>query len=199
MKEFSIMDFIKGNVIKELRIKNNMTQKDLASELGVSDKTISKWETQKGLPDIGMIEDLAKALKVSITELFTGNVISNENLSANMRKVSFYVCPVCGNVISAIGEGNYSCHGILLPKAEVEELDEAHAIHIEEIDGEYYVTMQHDMTKKHSVSFFAYVTSNVFQMIKLYPEQMAESRFMKRGHGIVYGYCNRHGLFMARI
>lgn len=59
------MDFIKGNVIKELRIKNNMTQKDLASELGVSDKTISKWETQKGLPDIGMIEDLAKALKVS--------------------------------------------------------------------------------------------------------------------------------------
>ncbi len=193
------MDFIKGNVIKELRIKNNMTQKDLASELGVSDKTISKWETQKGLPDIGMIEDLAKALKVSITELFTGNVISNENLSANMRKVSFYVCPVCGNVISAIGEGNYSCHGILLPKAEVEELDEAHAIHIEEIDGEYYVTMQHDMTKKHSVSFFAYVTSNVFQMIKLYPEQMAESRFMKRGHGIVYGYCNRHGLFMARI
>lgn len=193
------MDFIKGNIIKELRIKNNMTQKDLASELGVSDKTISKWETQKGLPDIGMIEDLAKALKVSITELFTGNVISNENLSANMRKVSFYVCPVCGNVISAIGEGNYSCHGILLPKAEVEELDEAHAIHIEEIDGEYYVTMQHDMTKKHSVSFFAYVTSNVFQMIKLYPEQMAESRFMKRGHGIVYGYCNRHGLFMARI
>ncbi len=193
------MDFIKGNVIKELRIKNNMTQKDLASELGVSDKTISKWETQKGLPDIGMIEDLAKVLKVSITELFTGNVISNENLSANMRKVSFYVCPVCGNVISAIGEGNYSCHGILLPKAEVEELDEAHAIHIEEIDGEYYVTMQHDMTKKHSVSFFAYVTSNVFQMIKLYPEQMAESRFMKRGHGIVYGYCNRHGLFMARI
>lgn len=193
------MDFIKGNVIKELRIKNNMTQKDLASELGVSDKTISKWETQKGLPDIGMIEDLEKALKVSITELFTGNVISNENLSANMRKVSFYVCPVCGNVISAIGEGNYSCHGILLPKAEVEELDEAHAIHIEEIDGEYYVTMQHDMTKKHSVSFFAYVTSNVFQMIKLYPEQMAESRFMKRGHGIVYGYCNRHGLFMARI
>ena len=90
MKEFSIIDYIKGNVIKELRIKNNMTQKDLASELGVSDKTISKWETQKGLPDIGMIEDLAKALKVSITELFTGNVISNENLSANMRKVSFY-------------------------------------------------------------------------------------------------------------
>ena len=193
------MDFIKGDMIKELRMKRNLTQKELATELGVSDKTISKWETGKGLPDIGMVEDLANVLNVSIAELFTGNIVNNENVSANMRKVNFYVCPICGNVISAIGEGNYSCHGIVLPKAEVEDLDENHEILFEEIDGEYYVSMQHDMSKKHFISFFAYVTSNVFQMVKLYPEQMAECRFMKRGHGIVYGYCNRHGLFMKRI
>lgn len=54
--------------------------------------------------------------------------------------------------------------------------------------------MNHEMTKEHYLSFFAHVNGNQVQLIKLYPEQEAECRFTKRGHGIVYAYCNRDGL-----
>lgn len=66
------MSYITGDFIRALREKEKMTQKELAAQLCVSDKTISKWETNKGLPDISIIEELAKALKISVTDLFTG-------------------------------------------------------------------------------------------------------------------------------
>ena len=47
-------NYITGKIIKELREKQNMTQSELAEMLSISDKTISKWETGKGLPDILM-------------------------------------------------------------------------------------------------------------------------------------------------
>ena len=68
------MGYITGKIIKELREKQQLTQKELADRINVSDKTISKWETEKGLPDISVIEDLAKALGTSITELLTGDL-----------------------------------------------------------------------------------------------------------------------------
>ena len=71
------MEYLTGKTIKELREKRKITQKELAERISVSDKTISKWETEKGLPDIAIIEDLAKALGTSITELLTGDLIEN--------------------------------------------------------------------------------------------------------------------------
>ena len=70
--------YITGKMIKELREKEGYTQLELAQILAVSDKTISKWETGKGLPDISLIEPLAKALKVSVIELMNGEMIINE-------------------------------------------------------------------------------------------------------------------------
>lgn len=81
------MSYITGNTIRVLREKNNLTQKELAKIISVSDKTISKWETNKGLPDIGIIEELANALRVSLSELFTGDLKTNENVSGNMKKI----------------------------------------------------------------------------------------------------------------
>lgn len=193
------MSYVTGKVIKELREKKIYTQKQLAEILGVSDKTISKWETGKGLPDIGIISDLSASLGVSLAELLSGEYAENENRSGNMKKISFYVCPVCGNVIQATGNASYSCCGILLPKLEMEEEDQKHDFKIEEVDGEYYISMDHEMSKTHYISFFAYVTSNYSQFIKLYPEQSAEGRFTKRGHGIFYAYCNRHGLYRRNV
>ena len=80
------MGYIDGRVIKELRERKKMTQRELAKEIMVSDKAISKWETGNGYPDIGIIESLSKALGVSIVELFTGEFRTNENVSANMLK-----------------------------------------------------------------------------------------------------------------
>ncbi|RGZ00445.1 helix-turn-helix domain-containing protein [Clostridium sp. AM58-1XD] len=193
------MNYVTGKVIKELREKNKMTQKQLAERLCVSDKTISKWETGRGLPDGAVIADLAGALKVSLAELLTGEYTENENRCANMRKVSFYVCPVCQNVIQAVGKGSYSCCGILLPQLEPEEMDEEHEINLEVIDHEYCISIEHDMNKKHYISFAVYVTSGHTEFAKLYPEQEAQVRFTKKGHGFIYIYCNKHGLYRIQV
>ena len=192
------MSYVTGKTIKELREKKKLTQRELAEPLQISDKAVSKWETGRGLPDIGIIEDLARVLGVSIAELLTGDCRENENMSGNMKKVHFYVCPVCGNVISSIGRGSFNCCGVLLPEQEPEKMDD-HSLVVETIDNEYLVTMDHAMTKAHYISFIAYVTSNDVEIIKLYPEQEISVRFRKKGHGYLYGYCNRHGMFKILI
>lgn len=192
--------YVTGNTIKTLREKKGLTQKQLADMLIVSDKTVSKWETGKGLPDISLIERLAKALGVSLAELLSGECVTNRNRSANMQRTKFYVCPLCGNVIHSIGEGVFSCCGITLPVQEGEETDEAHSIHVEKVENEYYVTMKHPMTKTHFISFFAYITWDRVQIVKLYPEQDAQARFPMSGRGgVIYAYCNQHGLFKAKV
>lgn len=193
------MSYVTGKTIKELREKRKLTQKELAQKINVSDKTISKWETDKGLPDIGIVEELSKALCVSVGELLTGEYRENENTSGNMKKIEFYVCPICGNIIASVGSGSFSCCGISLPKQDVEESDGNHFLKIETIENEYYVSMEHSMEKKHYVSFLAYVTSETCEIVKLYPEQEIAARFRKKGHGMFYAYCNRHGMFGVRI
>lgn len=189
------MSYVTGNVIRELREQKKMTQRQLADILHISDKTVSKWETGRGLPDVAILMELAGALGVTAAELLAGEYAVNENRSGNMKKTAFYVCPVCGNVIQAMGSGSYSCCGIALPRLEPEACDEEHEIRVELMDNEYFVSMEHDMTKSHYISFFAYVTAGTVQLLKLYPEQNAQGRFARRGHGYLYAYCNRHGLF----
>lgn len=193
------MGYVTGKAIKELRERRKITQKELSEKIGVSDKTVSKWETGKGLPDIGIIEELAKALGVSIAELLTGDFRENGNQSANMRKMCFYVCPVCGNIITSVGHGTFSCCGITLPEVEAEKDGGGHSICIETVDNEHSVTISHPMKKEHYISFIAYVTSDALDLVKLYPEQGISVRFRKKGHGIIYAYCNRHGMFKTMV
>ena len=187
--------YVTGTVIKELREKDKMTQFQLAEKLGVSDKTISKWETGKGYPDITLLEPIAKVFRISVTELISGSTIHNANVSANMMRSKFYVCPVCGNVIHTMGEAAIHCHGILLTPLEAEPTDERHMIFIERVEDEYYVRIDHSMTKEHYISFVAAASSDDMQMVKLYPEGNAEVRFKLRGVRRIFFYCNRDGLF----
>lgn len=187
--------YVTGTVIRELREKNKMTQLEFAEKLGVSDKTVSKWETGKGYPDITLLEPIAEVFKISVTELISGNTIQNQNVSANMMRSKFYVCPVCGNVIHSMGESVISCHGVQLLPLEAEPTDEKHMIFIERIEDEYYVRIDHDMTKEHYISFVAAASSDGIQLVKLYPEGNAEARFKIRGVRRIFFYCNRDGLF----
>ena len=187
--------YITGAVIKELREKNKMTQSQLADKLGVSDKTISKWETGKGYPDITLLEPIAEAFSVSVAELISGNTVYNSNVSANVLKSDFYICPICGNVIYSMGEAVIHCHGVLMTAAQPEETDENHKILIEKIEDEYYVRIEHPMTKKHYISFIAALSSDRIQMVKLYPEGNAQARFKINGVKRILFYCNRDGLF----
>lgn len=191
--------YITGNVIRLLRERKGYTQKELAEKLHVSDKTVSKWETGKGFPDISLIESLANALGVSIVELISGEYITNKNVSSKMTRTKFYVCPVCGNVIHSTGEGVYSCCGIVLPALVPEEVDEEHQISISQFEGETIVNLNHEMKKEHYISFIAYTTMDRTGMKKLYAEQDPEGSFLIRGHGQIYVYCNRHGLFQYKI
>ena len=192
-------NYITGKIIKELREKQGITQSSLADKIGVSDKTVSKWETGKGLPDISLIEPLSNALGVSVIELMNGEYITNRNKSANVLKSCFSVCPVCGNVIYSMGDSVKSCCGIALPALEADEENDGHIINCEVVENEYFVSLNHPMSKDHYISFIAYVTGDRCEIAKLYPEQNAETRFFKRGRGILYAYCNKDGLIKKHI
>ena len=190
--------YVTSTTIKQLREKRNLTQAELAERIGVSSKTISKWETAKGLPDISLLQPLAQALGISLIELMNGEAIVNRNTSGNMLRTKFYVCPVCGNILHSTGDSVISCCGIILPALEAEEADEAHRICIEKVEDEHFLTIAHPMTKQHYISFLVFVTSDRIQMVKFYPEGNAETRLQLRGRGMLYWYCNQHGLFKQK-
>ena len=191
--------YVTGTTIRTLREARKLTQAELGESIGVSSKTVSKWETGKGLPDISLLQPLAQSLGISLIELVNGEPITNRNVSANMLRSRFYVCPVCGNVLHSTGNAVISCCGITLPALEAEEADAEHAITLEPVEDEQFLTVHHDMTKQHFISFVAYVTSDRMQLVKLYPEGNAETRIRKRGRGYLYYYCNRHGLFRKKV
>ena len=191
--------YITGATIKKLREDKGLTQQRLAEEIGVSSKAVSKWETAKGLPDITLIEPLSQALGVSVMELMSGDTVTNKNASSNILFSKFYVCPICGNIIHSTGETVISCHGIALPPLEAEEIDDEHTVTIEPVEDEKFIIVHHDMSKKHYISFIAYVTTDKVQFVKFYPEGNAETRMQFRGRGYLYIYCNRHGLMKKRV
>lgn len=191
--------YVTGATIKILRENHSLTQAELAEAIGVSSKTVSKWETAKGLPDISLLQPLAQALGISVIELMNGQHIANQNISANMLRCKFYVCPICGNIIHGVGNTVISCCGVTLPPLEAEEADDEHAVTLEKVEDEHFLTVHHSMTKEHFISFAAYVTSDRLQMVKFYPEGNAETRLQLRGRGWLYYYCNRHGLFRKKV
>ena len=210
--------YVTGAVIRRLRENKKMTQEELAEKIFVSSKAVSKWETGQGFPDISLMEPLAKALDISVIELLSGEDVRNRNRSSNVSRAKFYVCPVCGNVIQSIGEAVISCCGITLPPAIPEpaddvrttsepagddrvvpgSADDVHVINVEIVEDEYYVTLDHPMTKDHYISFIAALSDQGIQFVKLYPEGNAEARFKRSRVEKLYAYCNRHGLFQVK-
>ena len=115
--------YVTGGMIRKLRERKNLTQSQLAERIGVSDKTVSKWETGKGYPDISLLEPIAKEFSISVAELIAGNMVTNVNVGANMLRSHFFICPVCGNVIHSMGEAVIYCHGVRLMPEEAEETE----------------------------------------------------------------------------
>jgi len=191
--------YITGTTIKTIREAKGLTQTELAQRIGVTGKAVSKWETGKGLPDISLLQPLATALDTSVIELMNGAQIVNRNRAGNMLRTKFYVCPVCGNVVHAVGDVLISCCGITLPALEAEDFDENHELRIAKVEDEHFVSLRHAMTKQHYISFLAFVSSDRIQFVKLYPEGNAETRFQLRGSGYLYAFCNKHGLMKRKL
>lgn len=191
--------YVTGAIIKRLREEKNMTQQELAAELCVSDKAVSKWETGRGFPDITLVEPIAKALGISTIELLSGSDVVNANRSFNMARTKYYVCPICGNILTASGEAVVSCCGITLPPLIAEEPGEDHMPTISTVEDEYFVELDHEMTKEHYISFIAGLYDDGIFMKKLYPQGPAEARFKQSRVRKIFYYCNRHGLFEYKI
>ena len=191
--------YVTGAVIRRLRENKKMTQEELAEKIFVSGKAVSKWETGQGFPDISLLEPLAGALGISVAELISGECVRNRNRASDMLRSRFYVCPVCGNAIRAVGEAAVSCCGITLPPLEAEEPDEAHRILVETAEDEYFVRLDHPMEKNHHISFLAAVSDNSVQFVKLYPEGGAEARFKRSRVRKICAYCSHHGLFAVSV
>lgn len=184
-----------GKIIFELRKEKGMTQKQLADAINISDKTVSKWERGLGCPDVSLLGELSEVLEVNVEKLLGGCLDKNETDGGNMKKLKFYVCPECGNIMTSTGKSEISCCGRKLSELTAVKADENHGVKIEATDDESYVVFDHEMTKQHFISFVAYSTCDRLTMVRLYPEQNAEVRFPRLRGGRLYFYCNEHGLF----
>jgi len=188
-----------GKLIYNLRKEKNMTQKELAGALNLSDRTISKWERGMGCPDVSLLGELSQLFCVNIEQLLEGDLISNKSNSGNMKNVRFYVCPTCGNVMFSFGETDMSCCGRKLTALIAEKGRENHSMRVEEIEDDYFVTIYHEMRKAHYISFIAFIGYDRLHFVKLYPEQNAELRIPRMPGNRLYAYCNVHGLCEKRI
>lgn len=176
-----------------------MTQKNVADCLGVLPKTVSKWETGHGFPDVSTVMALADILGVSAETILSGDLAENEEEKGNMKKIKFYVCPKCGNILTQTGSGEIVCCGSKLNSLEVKKSDDGHKLKVETIENDFYITFNHSMTKEHFINFAAYVGFDRVMIIRLYPEQGGEMRFPKMYGGKLYYCCNKHGLFEMSI
>ena len=194
------MDQVKiGELIRTLRIENHLTQKQLAERIGVTDKAVSKWETGKGCPDISLLTELSRLFGVELQTLLLGEILQKESEKGNMKKLKFYVCPDCGNVITATSEANISCCGKRIEPLTPRKAEDNEMLSVEEIGGEWFVSSEHSMTKEHYISFVAYVNDSTAMICKQYPEwNLQLSQPLYRSGRLVW-YCTQCGLLYQDI
>ena len=190
------MDLIKiGRLLCSLRKEKGFTQQQIAQRLNISAKTVSKWECGYGFPDVSCLKELSDILGVSSEKILSGELEENMEEKGNMKNVKFYVCPECKGFITGSANAELSCCGRKLTSLEAKESDENHNINIENVENDFYITFNHEMTKEHYISFVAYVRFDRIVFVKLYPEQNAEVRIPQMRGGRLYFFCSKHGLF----
>lgn len=183
-----------GSLICKLRKEKGMTQRQIADLMNISDRTISKWERGLGCPDVSLLVELSQILNVNIEGILSGEINQNQPFGGNMNKLKFYVCPQCGNIITAANEAEISCCGKKMMAQEAKKADENHQLNVEPIEDELFVTTNHEMTKEHYISFVAFLTGEKLLLSRQYPEWNLQLRLQRMGHGRLYFYCNKHGL-----
>ena len=184
-----------GKLLCDLRKAKGLTQKQVADKLGIVPKTVSKWETGHGFPDVSTVSALADILGVSEKTILSGDLEQNLESANNMKRTKFYVCPHCGSFLQGTGNGQVVCCGKQLEALTAVSADDEHTINVSEIEDNFYIEFNHEMTKEHYISFVSYVRFDRVLTIKLYPEQDSAVRFPKMYGGKIYFYCSKHRLF----
>lgn len=189
------MDCVKiGRLIYTLRKEKGMTQKTLADALGISNKTVSKWECGLGCPDLSLWPELSDLLEVEMVPLMEGEMVENKPDNGNISRIRLYVCPQCGNILSSTGSASIFCCGRKLEQLSLQREKEQIPITLTESDTDVYITFDHPMEKAHYISFVAYIQGDRLQLVRLYPEQENALRLPMRQGGKLLFYCTQHGL-----
>lgn len=189
------MDYKKtGALIRALRLEKGMTQQELAEQLHVSARAVSKWETGGGFADVASVEALANALNIGVGELLRGEREENDIVGGNMKRTSYFVCPTCGNITLCTGNAAVTCCGRPLEALTARKAEESEKLHTEIVEDEWFITSDHPMTKDCYVSFLAFATGEKIELIKTYPEWDLHVRIPKRGRGMLLWHSTRDGL-----
>lgn len=190
------MDYSKtGSLIRSLRKEKNLTQQQLADRIHVSDKAVSKWERGMGCPDVSLLPELSDVLGIDLEALLSGDLDANPIVGGNMKKLKFYVCPDCGNLLTSTAETAISCCSKKLVALNLQKAEDGGHLAVEQIEHDYYVSSEHEMTREHHIAFVAFLTGDLLILKKLYPEWNLQVRIPDIGHGMLVWFCTRHGLY----
>lgn len=163
-----------GSLIRSLRIKKGLTQKELAQMICVTDKAVCKWEKGRGCPNITLISQLSKVLEVDIQSILQGYLDKNKKIGENMNHLKFYKCPTCGNLVTSIKSVELSCCGNKLsPVSAQTRSDPEYQPVIQEFDGQYSIIFNHPMTKSNYISQVIVVRYDQIMTVNLYAESEA--------------------------
>lgn len=186
-----------GLLIASLRKEKSLTQREIAERMNISDRTVSKWERGLGCPDVSLLRELSEILEVNIERILLGELSPNSIDGGNMKKIKFYFCPNCGNILTSGSDAEVSCCGRKLAAMVPKPAAGKHSLTVETIEDDFYITFPHEMTKEHYLNFVAYVAGDRILLVHLYPEQASEVRFPKLYGGKLYFGCNKHGLYYS--
>ena len=163
-----------GSLIRSLRIKKGLTQKELAQMICVTDKAVCKWEKGRGCPNITLISQLSKVLEVDIQSILQGYLDKNKKIGENMNHLKFYKCPTCGNLVTSIKSVELSCCGNKLSPVSAQTRSEPeYQPVIQEFDGQYSIKFNHPMTKFDYISQVIVVRYDQIMTVNLYAESEA--------------------------
>ena len=180
------MDLAKtGGLIRHLRLEKGLTQQALAEKLNLSAKTISKWETGKGCPDVGVLGSVSAVLGVDLAAMLSGELNENKTLGGNMKKTRYFVCPQCRSISLSSGNAEISCCGRKLTALEMQKAAPEEKLLVENIEDEWFISGDHPMEKDNYIHFVAFQTGDRVEMHKQYPEWNLQIRIKRRGHGML--------------
>ena len=188
-----------GALIRSLRRELGLTQRELAVRLGVTDKAASKWERGLGCPDVIYLPQLSQIFGVDLERLLQGDLTPNELVGGNMKKIRYYVCPVCGGLTFCTGGAEVSCCGRKLAPLEPRKAGEEEKLTVEAIENDWYVSGDHPMRKDDYISFVAFATGDRLQVVKQYPEWDFQARIPGRSHGMLLWYSQKQGLLYQLV
>ena len=124
---------------------------------------------------------------------------TNDLVGGNMKKLKFYVCPSCGNLLTGTSEASISCCGKKLQVLTPIKATESEKLIVKKVENEYFISTNHEMTKDHYITFVALLTGDSIILKKQYPEWNIQAHIPCLSHGMLIWHCNNHGLFYQLI